>query len=86
MFEMKEVNETRASFVHFILQLDAPNGIEKCCGTLAKIKGMGICFGDSESDCVTNLRFVDDVLLFATSLEQLQKKMCEFKQSIESVG
>ena len=51
-----------------------------------KSNGMGICFGDSESDCVTNLRFVDDVLLFATSLEQLQKMMCDFKHSTESVG
>ena len=35
-------------------------------------KGMGICLGDSESDCLTNLRFAEDVLLFSTSLEQLQ--------------
>ena len=32
------------------------------------------------------MRFADDVLLFATSLEQLQKMMCEFKQSTEKVG
>ena len=38
-----------------------------------KTKGMGICSGDSESDCLSNLRFVDDVLLFSTSLVQLQK-------------
>ena len=25
---------------------------------------MGICLGDNESDCLTNLRFADDVLLF----------------------
>ena len=31
-------------------------------------------------------RFADDVLLFATSLEQLQKMICEFKQSTEKVG
>ena len=51
-----------------------------------KIKGMGICFEYSESDCLTNLRFVDDVLLLSTSLEQLQKMMCDFKQSTERVG
>ena len=28
---------------------------------------------DYESDCLTNLRFADDVLLFSTSLSQLQK-------------
>ena len=37
-------------------------------------------------DCLTNLRFADDVLLFATSLEQLQKMLCELKQSTEKVG
>ena len=49
-------------------------------------RGMGICFGDSESDCLTNLRFADDVLLFFTSLEQLQRMMCDFKRSTEWVG
>ena len=29
-----------------------------------KSEGMGIRLGDDESDCVTNLRFADDVLLF----------------------
>ena len=47
---------------------------------------MGICFGDSESDCLTYLRFADDVLLFSASLVQLQKMMCDFKQSTERVG
>ena len=51
-----------------------------------KTKGMGICLGDSESDCFTNLRFADDVLLFSTSQVQLQKMMCDFKQSTERVG
>ena len=44
-----------------------------------KIKNMG--FYVHESDCITNLRFADDVLLFFTSLVQLQKMMCDFKQS-----
>ena len=41
--------------------------------------------GDNESDCLAaSLRH--DVLLFSTSLVQLQKMMCDFKQSTESVG
>ena len=35
---------------------------------------------DSESDCHIILRFADDVLMFSTSLGQLQKMMCDFKQ------
>ena len=50
-----------------------------------KFQDMGMRLGDYESDCLTNLRFADDVLLFSTSLVQLQK-MCDFKQSTESVG
>ena len=49
-------------------------------------EGMGICWGDFEQDCLTNLRFADDVLLVASSMEQLQKMMNEFKQSTEKVG
>ena len=30
-----------------------------------KSRGMGIRLGDHESDCLTNLRFTDDVLYFA---------------------
>ena len=36
-----------------------------------KKKGIGICLGDCDLDCLTNLRFVDDMLLFATIKEQL---------------
>ena len=48
-----------------------------------KSKGMGIRLDDHESDCLTNLRFADDVLLFSTSLVQLQTMLCDFKQSTE---
>ena len=50
-------------------------------------KGMGIYLSDTDHDCLTNLRFADDVLLFATSKEQLSRNMlCEFKRSTEKVG
>ena len=49
-------------------------------------KGMGIRLGDSHADCLTNQRFADDVLLFATSLEQLLRMMCDCKTSTERVG
>ena len=46
-------------------------------------KGMGIYLSDHDHHCVTNLRFADDVLLFATSKDQLQKMLYEFKESTE---
>ena len=47
---------------------------------------MGIYLSDHDRDCLTNLRFADDVMLFATSKEQIRKMMCEFKKSTEKVG
>ena len=47
---------------------------------------MGIYLSDQERDCLTNLRFADDVMLFATSKGQVQNMMCEFKEATEKVG
>ena len=41
-----------------------------------KKKGMGICLGDCDLDCRTNLRFADDVLLFATKQRSSFKNCC----------
>ena len=46
--------------------------------------GMGIYLSDNDNDCFTNLRFADDVLLVASSEEQLRKMLCEFKKSTEA--
>ena len=40
-----------------------------------KKKGMGIYLSDHDHDCLTNLRFADDVILFATSKEQIRKML-----------
>ena len=50
-----------------------------------KNKGMGIFLSDHDHD-LTNLRFADDVLLLASSKEQIRKMMYEFKESTEKVG
>ena len=46
----------------------------------------GIRLSDKTEDCLMNLRFADDVLLFSTSLEKLREMLCEFKVSTEAVG
>ena len=50
-----------------------------------KKRGMRICLSDNDHDSLTNMRFADDVLLFASSEEQLRKMLCEFKRSTEKV-
>ena len=47
---------------------------------------MGLDLSDNDHDCLANLRFADDVLLFASSKEQLQRFLCESKRSTEKVG
>ena len=49
-------------------------------------KRKGIKLSDATEDCLTNLRFADDVLLFSTSLDKLRDMLCEFKTSTEAVG
>ena len=51
-----------------------------------KKKGMGENLSDHDRDCLTNLRFADDVMLFAISKEQIRKMMCDFKKATEKVG
>ena len=46
----------------------------------------GIRLSDKTEDCLTNLRFADDVLLFSTSLKKLRDMLCAFKTSTEDVG
>ena len=53
---------------------------------MAKKKGLGIYLSDQERDCLTNFKFADDVMLFATSKGQIQNMMCEFKDATEKVG
>ena len=46
----------------------------------------GIRLSDKKEDCLTNLRFADDVLLLSTSLQKLREMLCEFKTTTEAVG
>ena len=46
-----------------------------------KKKGMGIYISDNDHDCITNLMFADDVLLFASSKDQLQKNVVRIQKN-----
>ena len=48
--------------------------------------GLGIKLGDEKRDCISNLRFADDVLMMANSLKQLKRMMTDFKRSTEAQG
>ena len=80
--EPNRVTLCLACFFNTVLQ----NSLKDDTQRWQKKKGMGIYLSDKDHDCLTNLRFADDVLLFATSKEQLQKMLCDFKKSTEKVG
>ena len=64
-----------------MLQYSLENDLKQC-----QEKRKGIRLSDKAEDCLTNLRFADDLLLFSTSLEKLREMLCEFKTSTEAVG
>ena len=86
MFEIrkgtKQGDPLSSSLFNMVLQNSLKDDIQRW----QKKKGMGIYLSDNDLDCLTNLRFADDVLLFASSKEHLQRMLCEFKRSTEKVG
>ena len=82
MFETKQGDPQSSLLFNAVLQMALKGDLPR----RQRTKGMGICFGDCELGCLTNLRYADDVLLFATTKEQLQNMMCEFKHSTQKVG
>ena len=61
VFEMKrgtkQGDPLSSLLFNTVLQMALRDDVERW----QKPKGMAICSGDSESDCLTNLRFADDV-------------------------
>ena len=82
MFEIKKGTK-QGDFLSSLLFNTVLQSSLKVTQRWQKKKGMGIYLSDHDHDCLTNLRFADDVLLFATSKEQLQKMLYEFKESTE---
>ena len=42
-------------------------------------KGLGIKLGEEKTDCISNPRFAEDVLIVANSLKQLKRMMIDFR-------
>ena len=86
MFEIKKGTKQGDHLSSLLFNTVLQNSLKDVIQRWQKKKGMGIYLSDHDHDCLTNLRFADDVLLFATSKEQLQKMLCDFKKSTEKVG
>ena len=86
MFEIKKGTNQGDLLSSLLFNMVPQKALEDDIPRWQKKKGMGTYLSDNDHDCLTNLRFADDVPLFASSKEQLQKMLCEFKQSTEKVG
>ena len=51
-----------------------PIALDKYIPRWQKKRGMGIFLSDNDHDCLTNMRFVDDVLLFVCILKRTPSK------------
>ena len=87
--------------VNFSISKKVPNRVIRCpacCSTRCcsmhlktlykdgKKKGTGIYLSDQERDCLTNLRFADDVMLFATSKGQIQNMIVRIQRCNRESG
>ena len=86
MFEIKKGTKQGDPLSSLLFNTVLQSSLKKFTERWQKKKGMGIFLSDHDHDCLTNLRFADDVLLFVTSKDQLQKMLYEFKESTEKVG
>ena len=55
---------------------------EKVIGILIE-KGLGTELSDEKRDCMSNLRFVDDVIMLVTSLKEVKRMIVDLKTSAE---
>ena len=73
MFEIKKGTKQGDPLSSLLFIAVLRSSLKEVTQRWQKEKGMGIYLSDHDRDCLTNLRFADDVLLFAASKEQLQK-------------
>ena len=75
MFEIKKGTKQGDPLSSLLFNTVLQKALEEDIPRWQKKRGRGICLGDNDHDCLTNMRFADDVLLFASSKEQLPKNV-----------
>ena len=81
MFEIKKGTKLGDPLSSLLFNTVVHNSLNDDIQRLQKRKGMGIYLSDHDHDCLTNLRFADDVLLFATSMNSF-KKCCAISRKV----
>ena len=78
----QERYQTERSSVRLAFQHSSTEFTERRHPALAQERRKGN-LSDHDHDCLMNLMFADEVLLVATSKEQLQKMLCDFKKVLK---
>ena len=86
MFEIKKGTKLGDPLSSLLFNTVPQNSLKGVTQHWQKTIGMGIYLSDHDHDCLTNLRFADDVLWFARSKRTASKKMYEFKERSEKEG
>ena len=73
MFEIKKGTKQGDPLSSLLFNTVLQKALEDDIPRWQKKKGMGIYWSDNDHDCLTNLRFADDVLLFASSKKSFKK-------------
>ena len=80
MFEIKKGTKQGDRLSSLLFNAALQNSLKEVTKRWQKKKRVRVYVSDHDDDCLTNLRFSDDVLLFATSKGRFQKMMYEFKE------
>ena len=74
-FEIKKGTKLGDPLSSLLFNTVLQKALEEDIPRWQKKRRMGIYLSDYDHDCLTNMRFTDDVLQFASSKEQLQKML-----------
>ena len=79
MFEIKKGSKQGDPLSSLLFNTVLQKALDEDIPRWQKKRGMGIYLSDNDHDCLTNLRFADDVPLYVhLSKEQLQKNVVRF--------